>query len=73
MFICKLLFEAIIHFLGGSWRRVVFIIVFSNLFRSFLMFFQQHLDDKHLSRFLEADGVMDLHDQAELKSKTNVS
>lgn len=37
------------------------------------MFLQQHLDDKHLSRFLEADGVMDLHDQAELKSKTSVS
>ncbi|KAL1532596.1 hypothetical protein AAHA92_32583 [Salvia divinorum] len=30
----------------------------------------QHLDDKHLSRFLEADGLLDLNDQAEFKSKT---
>ncbi|KAI3468091.1 hypothetical protein Pfo_024754 [Paulownia fortunei] len=33
----------------------------------------QHLDDKHLSRFLEADGVKDLNNQAEFKSPTGVS
>ncbi|KAG6389345.1 hypothetical protein SASPL_150813 [Salvia splendens] len=40
---------------------------------SLYSYLQQHLDDKHLCRFLEADGVLDLNDQAEFKSKTGVS
>lgn len=30
----------------------------------------QHLDDKHLSRFLEADGIVDLNSRAEFNSHT---
>ncbi|XP_075475962.1 uncharacterized protein At4g33100 [Primulina tabacum] len=33
----------------------------------------QHLDDKHLSRFLEVDGIVDLNSRAEFKSHTGVS
>ncbi|XP_011081641.1 uncharacterized protein At4g33100 [Sesamum indicum] len=33
----------------------------------------QYLDDKHLSRFLEADGIGGLNNPAEFKGQTGVS
>ncbi|XP_059662027.1 uncharacterized protein At4g33100 isoform X1 [Cornus florida] len=33
----------------------------------------QHLDDKHLSRFLEAEGIIDQTNQADFRSPIGVS
>ncbi|KAK2980115.1 hypothetical protein RJ640_019538, partial [Escallonia rubra] len=33
----------------------------------------QHLDDKHLSRFLEAEGIVNLFNQADSRSSAGVS
>ncbi|KAL1552324.1 hypothetical protein AAHA92_13135 [Salvia divinorum] len=56
-------------FLKGQWEKEGCI----SEWEKYRQCLSQHLDNKHLSRFLEADVVVDLTDQAEFKSKTGVS
>ncbi|KZV51867.1 hypothetical protein F511_06910 [Dorcoceras hygrometricum] len=56
-------------FLKGSWDKEECVLEWEK-YRECL---SQHLDDKHLSRFLEADGIVDLNTRTEFKSHTGVS
>lgn len=42
--------------------------VFNVLIEFFVYFFQQHLDDKHLARFLEAEGIGNMIHQVDSSS-----
>ncbi|CAA3001721.1 uncharacterized protein At4g33100 [Olea europaea var. sylvestris] len=56
-------------FLKGEWNKQECVSEWEK-YRECL---SQHLDDKHLSRFLEAEGIIDFTNQAEYKNPTGVS
>ncbi|XP_073134769.1 uncharacterized protein At4g33100 [Henckelia pumila] len=56
-------------FLKGLWDKEECVLEWEK-YRECL---SQHLDDKHLSRFLEADGIVDSNSRAEFKSHSSVS
>ncbi|EYU20323.1 hypothetical protein ABFS83_01G009900 [Erythranthe nasuta] len=56
-------------FLKGQWDKMECVSEWDK-YRECL---SKHLDDKHLSRFLDADGVMDFNNPAQFKSASGVS